>query len=324
LCAKRLEKCSIEGGLVRSPSFQRKLLAHEVDYQRKDPKASFGDTDTMDGFSFNVLFGKYRHDLQVDNDTDAYYGERYVVTHTGTFRVRFDLLYSDEHERHLSHKWMLRFADELGRLQCSNLTSHLNFSYHTSLTLKYEIEKYSKPDAKLIMSFMAVFWSVLALSMWLNCSSGGRSKRRPGELDDSSSRSMDAVPRSRPTIHNRYSGSDDSLHTQPLTASSARCCSLTRLLNQVSCRGVRLRLLACCTSCCSAVVSLCSRLHLGRCFKPRSVCINGAGFLPLCLLVQFVLTIVATYGLIALLNIETNPMTFTVVFIIMSKIAKFS
>jgi hypothetical protein len=313
LCAMRLGKCSIEGGLVRNPKFQNKLLDHVVDYQRKDPKASFGDTDTVDGFSFNVLFGKYRLERQVDNDTGSYYGERYVVTHTGTFRVRFDLLYTSARERHLSLKWMHEFADELARLEQSGHVSHLNFSYHTSQTLTSEIEKFSKFDVPFVVWFFVLFWSTLTICMWLNWGSSGysRSKRDSDETLNGNG--------CKPTMHNRYSASDDSLPTQPLTASSSRCCGgIGRMLTRFSCHNVRLGLLGCCASCCSSLASVCARLK-SKCFKPKSVCINGASFLPVCLIVQFVLTIVATYGLISLLNIETNPMTFTVVFIILGK-----
>jgi hypothetical protein len=321
LCAIRLEKCSIEGGLVRSVSFQRKLMSHVVDYQRKDPKASFGDTDTVDGFSFNVLFGKYRLETQADNNTQSYYGERYELVHTGTFRVRFDLLSTTSREKHLSLKWMHKFAEEIGRLQDSGNVSHLNFSYHTSMTITAEIEKYSRFDVPFIIWFFVIFWSSLVLSMWLNLGSSvynkSGSKLRSDEM-------MNGIGGGcKPTIHNRYSASDDSLPTQPLTARSSRCCGgISRMLSRFSCHSVRLSLLACCAVCCSSLAGVCMRMKT-KCFRPKSVCINGASFLPLCLILQFVLTIISTYGLISLLNIETNPMTLTVIFIILSNLPLF-
>ena len=99
LCAKRLEKCSIEGGLARVANFQNNLLNHNVDYQPKEPKSSYGDTDSMDGFSVNVFFGKYRKEVQADNDTASYYGVRHVITHASTFRIRFNLLNSNQREK---------------------------------------------------------------------------------------------------------------------------------------------------------------------------------------------------------------------------------
>ena len=80
LCPWRNQICAIEGSVLRTPSFQRKLLAHRVDYERDDPKEVHMDTESNDGSSLMFLFGnKYRKEKcepqepnqgQDDNDND--------------------------------------------------------------------------------------------------------------------------------------------------------------------------------------------------------------------------------------------------------------
>lgn len=56
-----------------------------------------------------------------------------------------------------------------------------------------------------------------------------------------------------------------------------------------------------------------------NCLLPTSLCLNGASFLPLVLLLQFVFSITSTYGFLSLIQVESNPITFTVIIILMSK-----
>jgi hypothetical protein len=167
LCARRLGKCSIEGGLLRNPSFQRKLLEHSIDYHERDPKSAYGDRETMDGFSFNVIFGRYRKEKLLENTTRHIYGRRWALTHTGAFRTRFDLLSSSSRNKQLSIKWMHRFAEYMSELQDANHFKHLNFSFHTSHTLKPEIEKYAQKDLNKVFGSFALMWLWFIISMWI-------------------------------------------------------------------------------------------------------------------------------------------------------------
>jgi hypothetical protein len=171
LCGIRLGKCAIEGSLARNPSFQKKLLQYKVDYQPKDPKTSFGDTDSVDGFSIKVLFGKYKKELLIDEELGSYYGARYAIIHAGTFRIRFELLSSNEKETQLSRKFMLKFAQIMHTLDANNTFKHLNFSYYTSQLMSHEIQIYSKPDVKYLIWFIGLFFVCFSVAMWLNSSS---------------------------------------------------------------------------------------------------------------------------------------------------------
>lgn len=245
LCAIRLKKCSIENGLFRVESFQQKLLEHKVDYLIRDPKSSYGDTDTVDGFSFNVMFGKYRKEILVDNNTRSSFGDRYVVVHSGSIRIRFDLLSTNQREKYLSLKFMNKFAEHLSSLQENNTFKNLNFSFHTSHSINSEIEKYSKIDSYYVVGTFFLIWTLITWSMWLNFSSSEQqSKRLPGLVSNEALK-----PKS----------------------------------------------------------------------KLFSLCVNGAGFLPFCLMVQFTLNITSAFGLISLLNIEANPLTLGVLLILLSK-----
>lgn len=124
LCAKRMGKCGTEGGLMREPLFQNKLLNHVVYYEDTDPKMSFADTDVMDGLGFTVLFGKYRKEERRLSSNSSFRnaalpGANYI-THTGVLRIRFDLLSTTEKEKRLAVKFMKIFVDVMSRIEREN------------------------------------------------------------------------------------------------------------------------------------------------------------------------------------------------------------
>lgn len=259
LCARRLNKCSIEGGLVRQDFFQKNLLNHIVDYQIKDPKSSYGDADYMDGFSFNVLFGKYRLEKLIDNSSNSYYGDKYAIYHASTFRVRFDLLSTNPKEKDLAIKYMHKFADYMGELEAKEEVKHLNFSYYTSHTLRVELEKYSKIDSDLLKWSFICFWTVLILTMcfnlntsWSQSTSGKMSEKRHYLL----------------ILKNYFCCFQNGFHSF--------------FINH------------------------------------ESFCIRGGSYLPLILLVKFVLTITSSFGAVSLINVEVNPLTATTIIVFMS------
>lgn len=127
LCARRMSKCGTEGGLIREPLFQTKLINHVVYYTDSDPIMSYADTDLMDGVGFTVLFGKYRKDVKnaiisknssisrvvLPNDANC-------ITHAGVLRIRFDLLSTTEKEKRLAIKFMKNFVDVMNRNEQEN------------------------------------------------------------------------------------------------------------------------------------------------------------------------------------------------------------
>ncbi len=58
VCARRLGKCSIDGGLFRSEKFQSKLLAKEVSIRENDVTSTYIDVLEQDGINFLLNFGK--------------------------------------------------------------------------------------------------------------------------------------------------------------------------------------------------------------------------------------------------------------------------
>lgn len=124
LCARRMSKCGTEGGLLREPRFQSKLLNHVVFYEDTDLKMAYADTELLDGIGFTVLFGKYRkEERRLESNSSlpnaALPGANYI-THAGVFRVRFDFLSTTEKEKRLAVEFMRKFVDYMGRVEREN------------------------------------------------------------------------------------------------------------------------------------------------------------------------------------------------------------
>lgn len=77
----------------------------------------------------------------------------------------------------------------------------------------------------------------------------------------------------------------------------------------------------------AATLSLSMWLNLGSFklseFSVKSIFTNGAGYLPIFILFQFILTITSTFGTTSLLNIATNQLNLTIIFIFLSKYKRF-
>jgi hypothetical protein len=164
LCARRLHKCSIEGGILRAELFKRKLLAHEIFFDRHDPKTLYQDTTLMDGASMSYMFGE----VKKFNCTKS---KRCFVYHAGAIRNRFDLLYQTRAERLLALNFMQSFAQMMQQIELNNTYEHLNISYHASQTLQTEIEKYSMDDLKYLIGMFVSFWLLFFVTMWLDLGS---------------------------------------------------------------------------------------------------------------------------------------------------------
>ncbi len=81
VCARRLGKCSIEGGLVRSEKFQSKLLGKKVSIAENDGKSTYIDAEEQDAINFPLTFGKliklHREEMRGSNVVQL------VLIHTG-------------------------------------------------------------------------------------------------------------------------------------------------------------------------------------------------------------------------------------------------
>ena len=53
LCPKRTSKCAVEGGILRSELFKKKLFNNQIGYARDDPTRIFIDSEIIDGRYFN-------------------------------------------------------------------------------------------------------------------------------------------------------------------------------------------------------------------------------------------------------------------------------
>lgn len=52
--------------------------------------------------------------------------------------------------------------------------------------------------------------------------------------------------------------------------------------------------------------------------QPETIFVDGAGYLPIAIIVKFILTTTSTFGLTSLLNWDLNPLVFTIVFVFLS------
>lgn len=167
LCAKRLEKCAIEGGLARTDSFQQAFLKNAVDFNVKDPKLSYADVSQLDGINIDIFFGKYRIEKKIENSDSEFFGPKHAIVQAGSLRIRFDLLATTEREQYMAKKFMKRFVEHMTQIQEEDrLYKNLNISFYASHTFTDEIEKYSKIDLKFIILTLVVLFGLFCLSMW--------------------------------------------------------------------------------------------------------------------------------------------------------------
>jgi hypothetical protein len=154
LCARRLQKCSIEGGILHAPSFRESLLKHEVNYNENDARALYMDTVIMDGTSLNFLFGnKNERDEKLDTtgEPNIYFGYPSYIVGVKYIRNRFDLLYNSPVMAELSLKWLDRFVEYMNENSTRIAYKHIDISFATSHHLEKEIEFHSQFDVKYVM-----------------------------------------------------------------------------------------------------------------------------------------------------------------------------
>lgn len=163
LCPKRLSKCSIEGSVARAPSFQRDLLAHKIDYDENDAKYLYMDGEAMDGSSLLFLLGTNFN----KNCSEG----KCRVTHANMFRIRFDLLSSNQTEIDNALCFMQVFVERMTNATRDNTYPFFDFSFYTSHSLVQEVEKYSKLEIKYVLSAFVLFWFVFMLLMMIDVES---------------------------------------------------------------------------------------------------------------------------------------------------------
>ena len=166
LCAKRLQKCSIEGGLIRKKSFQEKFLKHLVSVAKNDLKRTYIDIEETDAINFNLIFGKYVQTVETTNPQT--HSVELNLVHAATIRNRFDLLASTERERRLAVKFMDKYVELMSGLKQNDTFSGLNVSYYTSRSLNDEIEKYSKLDTHYVVLSFMLFWLLVYVAFIYN------------------------------------------------------------------------------------------------------------------------------------------------------------
>jgi hypothetical protein len=151
LCARRLNKCAIEGGIVRVEQFQKKLINKEIKYDKNDPGSVYIDPELLDGTSFDFTFGMLRKEKCNKKEC--------TITQVGLIRNRFDFLAFNSTQIKLAFNYMHKFADLMDNLK-KNATkfNYIQFSYHTSHTLESEIAKYSLNDLKYVGVGFIIFW----------------------------------------------------------------------------------------------------------------------------------------------------------------------
>ena len=168
LCAKRLNKCSIEGGILNSKAFQEKLLKNQVFYNQYDGRGLYMDHEANDGTSLNFLFGSKSERTEVIDkigNPNPYFGPFMFLTGVKYARNRFDLMYNTPELAEISKLWLDKFVDFM-KYNSSEIIKNIDVAYSTSHHLDKEIEYYSQFDIKyvlisiglLVFFFFAYFW----------------------------------------------------------------------------------------------------------------------------------------------------------------------
>lgn len=204
LCARRLNKCSIEGGLMRKESFQKRLLEHLVGYPLDDNKNTYVDSTEMDALSVNLIFGKYRKEIIIDNEGESNQGAKLAPVHSGTVRNRFDLLYDNERNKYLSIKFMKKFTNFMKEIKLNNTYPNLNMSYFTSHSLTDEIEKYSKSDTNYVLFSIILFWLSLLISLIISPAKQQQQQQQPESIIRSNLSSSSSSSTVKSYLFNKY------------------------------------------------------------------------------------------------------------------------
>jgi hypothetical protein len=159
LCAKRLSKCAIEGGVARAPSFQKAFLNNQVSFDIDDVMQVYMDVEAVDGTGMSYLFSNHRK-LSYSDKTN-----KCVIEGVFLIRNRFDLLSRTENEKRLAVKFMHRFVDYMRKIEETKQFPHFDISFQTSHTTQTEIEYYTKFDLPLIGLSCLLFWLLFIVSM---------------------------------------------------------------------------------------------------------------------------------------------------------------
>lgn len=166
LCAKRLNKCAVEGGIMRAQSWQNNLYDGGIEYDKDDPIRAHVDTEAVDGTSVDFVFGSCRKDTC---DTWKCKSKDIML-----IRNRFDLLARTQKEKELAIRFMHTFADFMQNITTFNNHQYpyFDFSFHTSHTLETEIRKYSLNDVYFVFLTFISFWLVYFLLIFIDISTG--------------------------------------------------------------------------------------------------------------------------------------------------------
>ena len=155
LCARRLKKCSVEGGVMRAKKLQEKFLAHQVNINENDDKKTYFDPEETDVIQLTFVFGEY---VKFEKREDKLF-----LVHASTIRNRFDLLAETEDEQRRSAKLMEAFVKYMDSvvMEQPGKFPHLSINYFTSHSLSPEIEKYSKMESKYVLLCFLVYGLLL-------------------------------------------------------------------------------------------------------------------------------------------------------------------
>lgn len=169
LCAKRLDKCSIEGGLMRDLQFQSNLLKKEINYNIDDPRSVYMDQGAKDGASMEFLFGKRsERNERIDNKTKhELYGYSAYIEGAKYVRTRFDLKYNTNQSKILSKLWINRFVKYM-KANSSEFYPSIKVYYTTSTTIEEEIAYYSQFDVNYVLVTLIVLILFYIIYMWID------------------------------------------------------------------------------------------------------------------------------------------------------------
>jgi hypothetical protein len=172
LCSKRLNKCAIEGSVMRLKTFQEQLLERKLFYAENDVNEVYVDTSAVDGTSFNFIFGVAKNRSESCEESEPV--NKCFIRRVPVIRTRFDLLSMSENEKRHALDFMhvfVRFMQTIDSIDDPNYKHNLNISFFASQTTQEEITHYSTLEMNYIFVSIIAFWFCFSFVICFDVSS---------------------------------------------------------------------------------------------------------------------------------------------------------
>lgn len=342
LCPRRNQICAIEGSVLRTASFQSKLLAHQVDYERDDPKEVHMDTDSNDGSSLMFLFGnKYRKEKCESNiqeeenaESETKEGEEGAVNEAKEGEENNDVNEDEKDEDEADVKSRKKRGAFLQTTMSDANCTKKNFIVHTAVfRVRFDLNVTNDTSKRRALKFMDTFVSLM--------------QNLTGQIDrESPSIPVNNLNVSFYASHTlekeiaKYSGFEVHFvlyfwfaYLIMFTTFISLNLKLTHLLNAIGavvcCLTSKLKSLLGCwnnSKKMKKVEENKKKKSMSESIKQmaeslsdvaKKTLIFGGFYMILAAFIQFVLTLAASFGFMSFLGINSNELLFTIAFLLL-------